>query len=250
MKALNLILNADDFGYSKEVNDAVIQSAQSGSITSVSMLANGPATLDALQRIGELASVSVGVHLNVTEFSPLLHTQENDCLVDDLGSFNLTAPVYYLSPKSMLAIYREWSSQVEHLLRMGVKLTHIDSHNHIHTYPALMPVVLAVGRKYQIRRIRNAHNCFQPNHRYSRTSSAYKSFWAHSLKLLGRYRLTDYFLELQDLVSQKSDFGRGKSAEVMLHPGHRMFQNEEHVFKRSWIGDLPFPAKLIRWEDV
>ena len=60
-----LILNADDFGYDAETNEAIETLLKSERITSVSLLAPAPAAEDAADRAKRLG-VSVGVHLCLT----------------------------------------------------------------------------------------------------------------------------------------------------------------------------------------
>ncbi len=51
-------------------------------------------------------------------------------------------------------IEKEVTSQIEKLLDAGVTITHIDSHHHIHIFPAVAPIVMKAAQKYGIHRMR------------------------------------------------------------------------------------------------
>ena len=64
-----LIINADDFGISKSANLAILKAAKDGVLTSASLMANAPAFEDAISILEQLEGISIGVHLNIIEFS-------------------------------------------------------------------------------------------------------------------------------------------------------------------------------------
>ena len=71
MGRIKIIVNADDLGRNAETNRRIIELAQSGHITSVSLIANAPAIGEAVVQLAKCPKLSKGVHLNLTEFSPL-----------------------------------------------------------------------------------------------------------------------------------------------------------------------------------
>ena len=64
-----LIVNADDLGAGEARNAGIFDAIEAGSVTSVSILPNGPALEDALRRIRalRLKGVSFGVHFNISK---------------------------------------------------------------------------------------------------------------------------------------------------------------------------------------
>src|SRR5260370_9216305 len=65
------------------------------------------------------------------------------------------------TPAMLRAVYAEWCAQVERLISAGVPLTHLDSHNHVHTLPYLLPVLKAVQRRFGIKKVRLSKNIYR-----------------------------------------------------------------------------------------
>ena len=84
----NLILHSDDFGLHREVNRAVADAAEQGVLTSASLMMNGAAVEDALERASRCPSLGVGIHLNVVRGRPLSDPQEVPSLVDRDGPYD------------------------------------------------------------------------------------------------------------------------------------------------------------------
>ena len=88
---VRLIINADDLGRSREVNDAIADLFGEGMITSATLMANAPFLEDAIRKIPAGFRRALGVHLNVTEFQPLTVHPGWQEWVDDKGCFSLQA---------------------------------------------------------------------------------------------------------------------------------------------------------------
>jgi predicted glycoside hydrolase/deacetylase ChbG (UPF0249 family) len=69
---VRLIINADDLGISPVVNDEIFDHINRGFVSSATILGNGPAVADATHQIARFPQASFGVHLNATEFAPLM----------------------------------------------------------------------------------------------------------------------------------------------------------------------------------
>lgn len=144
-----LIINADDFGYSSGVNAGIIQSHTNGILTSTTLMANMPGTLDAIQLAKKHPSLGIGAHLVLTTGKPL--TNHNTSLVNPLGNF------YHLSDYQAVRssfldeqIFDEWCAQIDFLLAQGIKLTHFDSHHHVHFFPENHEITARISEKYQL----------------------------------------------------------------------------------------------------
>ncbi len=83
----NLIINADDLGADEARNAGIFEAIQAGTVTSASILPNGPGLQDALNRIhfGSFRNVSWGVHLNLSEGKPV--STEISLLLGPNGAF-------------------------------------------------------------------------------------------------------------------------------------------------------------------
>src|SRR5436190_22470331 len=84
-----LIVNADDFGLTEKVNQAIIEGHLKGIITSTSLLANGVAFESAVRLAQLHPKLGVGVHLNLTDGSPVSAPARIPSLVTDKGVFSL-----------------------------------------------------------------------------------------------------------------------------------------------------------------
>src|SRR5579871_2214342 len=66
----NLIVNADDLGWSDGVNRGIAEGHRNGIVTSASLLANGVAFASALELARATRGLGVGVHLNLSDGPP------------------------------------------------------------------------------------------------------------------------------------------------------------------------------------
>lgn len=62
-----LIVNADDFGYSRGINEGIIKAHSEGIVTSTSLMVETAATGEALKLIEKYPSLGVGLHLVFAE---------------------------------------------------------------------------------------------------------------------------------------------------------------------------------------
>ncbi len=154
-----LIINADDFGADEARNAGIEEAVHAGVVTGISILPNGPALKDGLQRILSWTqrNLSVGVHLNLSEGKPL--TQGLKALTDRKGSFLGKINAHHLLMEhrdSTLkeAISQELSLQIESILDQGLSIDHLDGHQHVHIFPAVFPVLINKVVKYRIPWIR------------------------------------------------------------------------------------------------
>jgi hopanoid biosynthesis associated protein HpnK len=158
-----LIINADDFGLSEQVNKAVEQAHNHGVLTSTTIMANMPAAVRAVKIAKKIPTLGVGVHLNLTEGRPLSKDQNIKCLLNPDGSFACSpAKLSFLSiagSKNRNAIRTELTAQIQWLIDNGIKPTHLDSHKHIHIFPAIFSIVCELARRFEIKAVRC---CFEP----------------------------------------------------------------------------------------
>jgi predicted glycoside hydrolase/deacetylase ChbG (UPF0249 family) len=67
-----LIINADDFGLTRGVNQAIVEGNQRGTITSATLMATGPAFDEAVELAQSCPSLSVGCHVVLVDGVPVL----------------------------------------------------------------------------------------------------------------------------------------------------------------------------------
>jgi predicted glycoside hydrolase/deacetylase ChbG (UPF0249 family) len=149
-----LVINADDFGADEARNAGIIEAIQKGIVTSTSILANGPAFKDTIIQIPSLnPAASFGIHINLSEGKPV--TSNLRLLIGDDGNFLKKAAAHRRLTESRnqelgKEISEEVSAQVERLLESGIRIDHLDGHQHVHVFSAVFPIALKIARHYGI----------------------------------------------------------------------------------------------------
>lgn len=158
MNQRQLIVNADDFGMSEEVNDAIIRAHRDGVLTSTSLMVTGDAAAQAVKLAKENPGLAVGIHLVTVVGKSVLPKREIPSLVDDEQNFsnNPTAAglKYFFSPRARREIRKEIAAQFAKFQATGLRLSHIDGHLHLHVHPVIFNTALQLGIKYGARRMR------------------------------------------------------------------------------------------------
>lgn len=153
-----LVVTADDFGLSDEVNEAVEEAHREGILTAASLMVSAPAAADAVARARRMPSLRVGLHLVLVEAWPTLPPAQLPDLVDgqglmrrDMGrlGFDLAA-----RPAARRQLAAEITAQFEAYRATGLPLDHVNAHKHFHVHPLIAGAVLAIGRRYGMRAIR------------------------------------------------------------------------------------------------
>lgn len=153
-----LIVNADDFGLHTCVNQAIIQGHTNGCITSASVMPTGSAFEDAIHLALKTPSLGIGVHLTLVSEKPLLSCQKVNSLVSSNGYFKKDymgfIQEFLRKNIDLKEVYLELSAQIEAVCQTGVKITHIDSHQHLHILPGIIDIVIDLAKQYEIKAIR------------------------------------------------------------------------------------------------
>ena len=153
---IRVLLNADDLGLHPAVQRAVERCAQAGTLTSASVLANGPAIAD----VRPIPHISFGAHLNILRGAPLSPPSEVRSLLGANGCFlgSFTALWIRLARNKIVLheIELEWSRQVESLLARGWTLSHLDGEKHTHCLPELFAIACRVAQKFSIPWVRRS----------------------------------------------------------------------------------------------
>jgi predicted glycoside hydrolase/deacetylase ChbG (UPF0249 family) len=148
-----LIVNADDLGIDPGVNRAIFEGHDHGIVTSTSLLAGGAAFDAAVAGARERPSLGVGVHLALHEERPILPRHEVPELVDADGNMKPLGQVVRALVLGRLPLAQaeaEYAAQIGRVLAAGIQPTHLDSHCHLHAFPALARIVHALGERFSI----------------------------------------------------------------------------------------------------
>lgn len=262
MTSQAVIVNADDLGMSREVNDATFDLIAKGRISSATIMANAPATREAARRaamfprcaFGAFRTCSFGVHLNLTEFTPLTGGPGARLLLDDHGQMSrprLSEASARPSLEWLRAVYAELCAQVERVGSLGVGISHIDSHHHVHTIPFVFPAVKAIQRRYGIRRVRLAKNFYSPDQPCPAGLALKKRAFNWALRSMYSTRTTDAFTEFLTYYHAEPTRKRSPGRiELMVHPGASYAAEETALLDTDWIARAELPLHLISYAQL
>lgn len=144
---MKVIFNADDFGLTPGVNRGIVHAHQQGVVKSTTLMIGMPAEQHAVELAASLPGLKIGLHLRFTAGAPLT---KHPNLTGNDGNFLRGDKFWVKRDFSRAAIHQEATAQVEHFLRLGIPLSHIDSHHHAHTHPQLKPVIEQIAAYYRV----------------------------------------------------------------------------------------------------
>ncbi|MBV8905198.1 MAG: ChbG/HpnK family deacetylase [Acidobacteriia bacterium] len=246
-----VIVNADDLGMSHEVNEATFELMAVSRITSATLLANAPATEEAISQLARFPRCSFGVHLNAVEYKPLTRSKGISELVDSEGNLQRLPMGFKFSPAMLQGIYTEFGAQIEKLRARGVPVSHLDSHMHVHLNPPLFPVVKALQLKYGIRKLRMRHYLPLPGERLPLQRILKRSLQNWALRHVGSGITTDAGAELSKFVT--AGFGLPisiRTVEILTHPGHPHYPGDAALALSPWESSLPYRIRLISFNEL
>jgi hopanoid biosynthesis associated protein HpnK len=154
-----LIVNADDLGLTPAVNRGVVRAFQDGIVTSASLLVTGSAFEDAVALARQNPELDVGLHLALVEERAALGPDLLPTLVDETGRFPRTSAEFIrraiLGGIDWLEVEREIAAQIALFQETGLRLSHLDSHQHLHMFPPVFQIVRRLARWVENVWIRN-----------------------------------------------------------------------------------------------
>ena len=153
-----LIVNADDFGYTRGVNRAIVEAHDRGVVTSSTLMAKGAEFAEAAQLAKTTPQLSVGCHVVLIDGEPVLESDKVGSLIegrrfrDGLKAFAARALAGRLRPDEIAA---EAAAQIRKLQEAGIPVSHVDTHKHTHLFPQILRPVLGAAKECGVRAIRN-----------------------------------------------------------------------------------------------
>src|ERR1700690_511793 len=154
-----LILNADDFGLTRGVNQGIIRAHREGILTSATLMATAPAFDDAVELALANPGMGVGCHLVLVGGKAISLPREIPSLADRDGNLMASLPLFAarvsFGSVRPSEIERELRAQIEKIRGAGIRPSHVDTHKHTHVHPVVMEVVGKIAREYGIQRVRN-----------------------------------------------------------------------------------------------
>jgi predicted glycoside hydrolase/deacetylase ChbG (UPF0249 family) len=154
----NLIVNADDLGWTDGVNRGIVEAFHRGIVTSTSLLANGGAFAGGVEAARSAPGLGVGLHLNLSDGLPVANPESVASLLNRDGEFSG-------GPESLLLrrvrrtlvlaeVENEWDEQIRKVRDAGITPTHLDGHKHVHMLPGLFEIALRLAKRHGIGAIR------------------------------------------------------------------------------------------------
>jgi hopanoid biosynthesis associated protein HpnK len=155
---IRLIVNADDFGRSESVNEAVATAYDRGILTSCSLMVAEEAAASAVEAARERPGLAVGLHVVVVNGHAASARASIDRLVDAAGCFPndpVRAGLYYTFDRvARSQLERELRAQFERFAETGLPLSHVDGHLHMHMHPFVFDRVVGLAKEFGSPRIR------------------------------------------------------------------------------------------------
>ena len=226
---MSLTINADDFGISENVNNAIDYCFDKKLITRTTLMANMPCAEDAMHRAREKGYIAkVGLHLNLTAGRPLTEEMAaNRVMCDERGFFTADfarsfKTRMFLDAATRRAVEKELRAQLDEYKRLGGMLWHIDSHHHVHTDPSIWMVLNRVLKDYPVTSVRIGRNMY---HGGNIVNKIYKKLLNSSIKKFNSYRCElfglaedykEYFKTVSD--TDKKSIIECQGVEIMVHP--------------------------------
>jgi len=243
----NLIVNADDLGWTEGVNRGIAEAHRSGIVTSASLLANGAAFASAVELARATPGLGVGVHLNLSDGKPVSPVEKVSSIITDEGVFAGGAEALLLRVARrnlrLQEVEREWESQIQKISDAGIRPTHLDGHKHIHMLPGLFEITVRLAKRHGIGAVRVSHeastlrSALSSGETHNSATVMKQGVQARVLKLLARdaralaeragISTADYFcgiaqtgeLTIDGMKHMLLSLPEG-TTEVMCHPGY------------------------------
>lgn len=212
-----LVVNADDFGFTRDVNQGIIEAHRQGILTATTIMSTGAAFEDAVRLARENPTLDIGVHLVLVGEPPFPIS---------------VAQLIHSVTLGRIRIYEELSIQVQRVLDAGLQPSHLDTHKHTHLLPPVLNAVAKISEEFKIPWVRRPFDLpITPNGISWQKRAVNQSFAvvrSRFERVLARHgcRSTDHFAGFQltgkfdasDVAALIRSLPEG-STEFMCHPG-------------------------------
>jgi hopanoid biosynthesis associated protein HpnK len=268
-----LIVNADDFGRTASINQAVIRAHREGILTATSLMVNEPACEEAVALARENPNLGVGLHLTLLCGHSALPPEQIPGLVNAKGEFTTNPPGagfrYFFQSSLREPLRREIHAQFQRFHATGLPLDHVNGHLHIHLHPTVFRILMTDAAQLGIKHLRLTFDPLRLNLRLASGHFAYRVLHAtifHSLSARARpvlaqrgIRHTDAVFGLlqnarvdEDYVNRLLPQLPAGDSELYSHPSLDEFKNEFDalISPRAQEQVRKLGIKLIRYQDL
>ncbi|ABR50265.1 YdjC family protein [Alkaliphilus metalliredigens QYMF] len=202
-----IIINADDFGLTTSCNKGIIESIINGVVSNTTLMVNMPKAEEAILLAKENGIDTLGIHLTLTCGKPILPQQQVRSLVDEEGNFYRRS-TRLLPVMKLDEVESELRMQIDTFLKCGLKISHLDSHHHVHMHDGILEIVAGLAKEYNL-------PLRQPSER------AKKLYKEMNITTTDHFTLEFYGegANLENLKTIINGFEKG-ILEVMVHPAY------------------------------
>ena len=197
-----LVVNADDFGRSPSINEAVLRAHREGILTTASLMVNEPACEEAVAMARQNPRLGVGLHLSLSE-KPIA------------AGFR-----FFFKRGLRLQLREEIRAQLAKFVATGLTLDHVNSHHHLHMHPTVIGLLLECLRETNIRRVRLTREPVWINVRHIR-GRRFRN-WPHAV--------------IYALLARRAR--RGFRAAQIRHPQFVFGLMQNHAVDESYLNQL------------
>ena len=142
-----LIVTADDVGLHRGLTEGALRAHREGIVTACSVVANGVALDDAIACLRDVPSLEIGVHLTLVEERSLTGMR-----------FPRSYAGFVFGRKDFAAVERELRAQIERVLATGLRVTHLNGHQHLHMWPRVFAIVERLASEFGIGYVRRVRD--------------------------------------------------------------------------------------------
>lgn len=226
---MGVIVNADDFGKSTDINEAIDLSFSKGLIDRTTLMTNMPAAKEAMSIAKDKGyAQKVGIHLNLTQGVPLTKEMQMDPVMCNsegvfTANFARNLKTRFFVPKSTAEnINRELRAQLDEYKKLGGTLWHIDSHHHVHTDYSVWRQLKKVLKDYPVTSVRLSRNMYRGGNKLMKIykwllNASIRKFCQSNCDLFGSK--ADYEEYIKAFDDRKLEELKGtNNIEIMVHP--------------------------------
>lgn len=268
-----LIVNADDFGLSRSVNEAVIRAHREGILTTASLMVNEPGCDEAVKLARENPRLGIGLHLTLLMGHSALSPDKIPGLVNAQGEFS-NSPVgvgmdYFFKRGLREQLRAEIHAQFTRFHATGLPLDHVNGHLHLHLHPVVFKILMEDADALGIRHLRLTRDCLARSRRMANGRWFYRVSHAAIYEWLSR-RVREP-LRRRGIKHAQITFGLLQNAlvdeeyilkllpglpdgdsELYSHPSLDKFKHEFDALVSPRVKEMvqKLGIKLIRYQDL
>jgi chitin disaccharide deacetylase len=268
-----LIVNADDFGRSRSINEAVIRAHREGILTSASLMMNEPDCDEAVELAKQNPKLGVGLHLTLLYGHSALSPERIPGLVNAGGEFS-EAPAtsglrYFVNRDLHEQLRSEIHEQFKRFAKTGLELDHLNGHLHMHLHPVVFRILMEDWDKFPFKRARLTRDRFWLNMRLDSGRLFYRALHALIYEILSARSRRDF--EQREIKFVQPVFGLMQDShvhedyitkllpqlpegdsELYSHPSLDKFKHEFDALVSPRVKDLvkKLGIELIRYQDL